>query len=257
MRRIVLLLVTVALLSLGGCASSAGFPPFGEGFESLPTYSVEVLPNNRPSVTDDGYELTLGFEVEADGMLPFRHIVQEIRQSTSYTLRDGTVAGNSVTLVECFRLREVARRDGKHRYRLEPFQRDRHFDSGYRAAGASVREVRVERDVRMYLGLVEHASFTFQGFAHLPQNRDGSVVTRIPSNFNRSYQDNHTTRGRIVHDDRENGSLDYRIVYDWRQPDQAQAPVAELRVMLPPGREPEPRELVLRAGEPAGAGAGE
>lgn len=44
-----------------------------------------------------------------------------------------------------------------------------------------------------------------RNFAHLPENRDGSVRTTVGPGFNESYQEDHETRGRIVNDDRANG----------------------------------------------------
>ena len=42
-------------------------------------------------------------------------------------------------------------------------------------------------------------------FAHLPQNRDGSVKTLIGRDFNKSYQEDHETRGKVVTDKKEAG----------------------------------------------------
>lgn len=42
-------------------------------------------------------------------------------------------------------------------------------------------------------------------FAHLPENRDGTVKTTVGSNFNEKYQKNHVTKGRVIADRRDQG----------------------------------------------------
>lgn len=69
--------------------------------------------------------------------------------------------------------------------------------------GPSGKEVRL---VYSYMGKVEGVDWNSNGtFAHLPQNRDGTVVTDIGSNFNEAYQKSNETRGRIVSDNRPEG----------------------------------------------------
>lgn len=43
------------------------------------------------------------------------------------------------------------------------------------------------------------------GFAHLPMNRDGSVVTRVGGGFNEWYQAKHRTAGRVTKERRNQG----------------------------------------------------
>lgn len=44
-----------------------------------------------------------------------------------------------------------------------------------------------------------------KNFAHLPENRDGSVKTTVGESFNEKYQKNHVTKGRVVSDRRDHG----------------------------------------------------
>ena len=57
---------------------------------------------------------------------------------------------------------------------------------------------KIERTFKVYAGLTTDTDETFLGFAMLPANKDGSVVTLIPKNFNSRYQESHVLRGRVV-----------------------------------------------------------
>jgi len=84
------------------------------------------------------------------------------------------------------------------------------------------------RTMRLYPANVEGVDYA-GNFAQLPENKDGSVVTKIDDYWNREYQwksgpngepanprwgRNHYTRGKIVSDDRENGSVWWSITHD-------------------------------------------
>lgn len=52
----------------------------------------------------------------------------------------------------------------------------------------------------VYPATVEDIDATTTGFGHLPENRDGTVKTRIGPGFNSSYQKKYKTQGRVVKD---------------------------------------------------------
>ena len=221
-RKVMALLALAVMIGLlGGCAS---FGPTGEAVppETLPPYTLDILQMGEPSVSDDGYEVILRFEICADAPFPYRSLIQEIEQTATYEFADGKQSRENLTLVEAFRLDSWPNRTdaGKWIYALEPFQRDRHFEAGFAATQAEVAQIEVRRDVTIYPAVIENADFTFLGFAHLPGNREGSVKTIIPDNFNRRYQGSHQTQGKVVVDDRAQGSRHYHFVYTWkRKPD--------------------------------------
>lgn len=62
-----------------------------------------------------------------------------------------------------------------------------------------------KRKMFVYPANVEGVDYSFNYFAHLPQNLTGSVKTNIGPNFNKRYQDGHQTRGKIVSEDRAKG----------------------------------------------------
>ena len=68
---------------------------------------------------------------------------------------------------------------------------DHHF-------GSELTAPKIERTFKVYAGLTTDTDETFLGFAMLPANKDGSVVTLIPKNFNSRYQESHVLRGRVV-----------------------------------------------------------
>lgn len=96
---------------------------------------------------------------------------------------------NGRTLVEYFKTP-----DGSF-----PFgQRDTHSISGTVESHT--------RYVYTYPAEVIGADFTYRGFAEIPQNQDGTVVTNTdPASFNAKYNSNHDRRGRVVRDYREHG----------------------------------------------------
>jgi hypothetical protein len=80
--------------------------------------------------------------------------------------------------------------------------------------------------VRYYAAYVEGADATHLGFAHLPQNRTGSLKTVIPANFNESHQRSYSTQGNIVQDDRKHAGW-YHLRYHWYREPTGQRPQAD------------------------------
>lgn len=205
-----------ALTALLGCSGSPAV--IREAPSIVPEYSIEIMTIEEPEFSHNGYDVRLTFDLVSEAPFPYSHLVQEIVQSTSMTLGNGRPVSSEISLVEAFRLRSRGvGDDGRWYYSLEPNQRDRHFESGFQEAHPNLREVRVKRKVRLYPAVVEGADFTSLGFAHLPANRDGSVETRVPPEFNRRYQQSHMTRGRVLFDDRDLGSQSYNINYRWER----------------------------------------
>lgn len=59
----------------------------------------------------------------------------------------------------------------------------------------------------IYPANVEGAMQTPSGFAHLPQNKDGTAKTTVDHGFNRWYQDRYPTTGRVVKHKRDNPTI--------------------------------------------------
>lgn len=217
-----------AALSLASCSAFQTAPASAVAREPLPEYTLEIVPLTTPTWDSDGYEIVLTFALQSAERFPWRYLIQEIKQTTTFTTADGSRQSSRLSLVEAFRLdASPAQRDGKWVYTLEPFQRDRHFEAGFATVQPGVKAIEVTRDVKLYPAMVENADFTFLGFAHLPRNRDGNVKTDVPPSFNRRYQERHETRGSILADDRDAG-LNYHISYSWRVPNTGATPVANL-----------------------------
>jgi hypothetical protein len=82
-----------------------------------------------------------------------------------------------------------------------------------------IETVDVWRVVRFYPAYVEGADWTELGFAHLPQNREGSIITDIPDNFNETHQRAHELKGAVLQDDRGRARW-YHMRYHWyREPE--------------------------------------
>lgn len=243
-------------MTLTGCASRYGFLPEGEGLQRPPEMRLDVFPLSEPVASPDGFEVVVEFEVSSSGPMPFRHVVQEIRQTMTQVDLAGRTFTDSVSLVEAFRLSYARKSREWLVFGLEPFQRDRHFDSGYQSGMESLREVTVERRMFVYPALIEDADWTFYGFAHLPSSRDGSLVTRIPANFNRTHQEKHQTRGRVVADARDTGR-EYLIRYHWVRDGRSPEGAASTTLTVQPvaaGGEPQVWRSAGEKGEAQGAG---
>lgn len=207
------------LTTVGGCASVGNYEAAPVEPEVLPQYTLELELRGEPEYDEDGYEINFGFELRAQDEFPYNAIVQEIVQEVIFERFDGRKIRETLVLVECFKLARVGRTEsGDIVYRLPSFQRDRHFERGYLSVGPMIKQIDVWRVVRFYPGFVEGVDATDLGFAHLPQNHDGSLVTDIRENFNESHQRKHDTVGMVVQDDRVRGRF-YSIRYHWyREP---------------------------------------
>jgi hypothetical protein len=215
-----------ALLAAGGCASISNYSVSPVKPELLPEYTLQLEVRGEPVYDNDSYEVNLGFELRAHAEFAYNAVVQEIVQEVEYRRYDGRIIRERLTLVEAFMLTRIGTdNDGRVVYRLPSFQRDRHYERGYRSVGPMVESVDVWRVVRYYPGYVEGADWTRLGFAHLPSNREGSIVTDIPPNFNESHQRNHELRGSVVQDDRANGGF-YHMRYRWQRAGQERQPTA-------------------------------
>lgn len=71
-----------------------------------------------------------------------------------------------------------------------------------------------KRYIYTYPAEVTGVDATSLGFAELPQNRDGSVVTNVDhNNFNKEHNDTHKRQGRVVRDERNKGRW-WSVYYD-------------------------------------------
>ena len=207
------------LATVGGCASVGNYETAPVEPEVLPDYTLELELRGEPEYDEDRYEVNLGFDLRAEDEFAYNAIVQEIVQEVIYERFDGRKIRETLVLVEAFKLSRVGRtEDGEVIYRLPSFQRDRHYERGYLSVGPMIKQINVWRVVRFYPGFVEGADWTELGFAHLPQNRTGSMVTDIPENFNESHQRKHDHLGEVLQDDRQRGRF-YSMRYRWwREP---------------------------------------
>lgn len=121
--------------------------------------ATKTVPDSKGEIGIRISAVELVFENHSE----YTHIVQEID------------LGNGVHLVESFRMEDGHRTTD-------------------RASWSSIKEFRT---MKVYCANVTGAD-EWGGFAHLPENMDGSVVTNIGPNFNRVYQRNHETKGRIT-----------------------------------------------------------
>jgi len=204
---------------LGGCSLSGNYAAHPVTPTQLAAYRIEVETLGEPTFDADGYDVSLGFELTSEGEFDYNAIVQEIVQEALYERYDGRQIRETLTLVEAFRLRRIGINEaGRIVYRLPSFQRDRHFERGYLSVGPMVKTIDVWRVIRYYPAYVEGADWTTLGFAHLPQNRAGSLQTVIPGNFNESHQRSYSIRGAVVQDDRGAAGW-YHLRYHWfREP---------------------------------------
>ncbi len=225
-------IATVALLALGwltfsGCNSVAFFTQTPVPPEKLVKYTLDLELRGEPSFDADGYDVTLGFDLRAQGEFAYNTVVQEIVQETVYTRVDSTEVRERLTLVEAFQIARVgADKDGIVRYRMKAFQRDRHYERGYLSLGPGIARAEVCRVVRYYAAFVRDADWTSLGFAHLPKNHDGSIVTVIPRNFNERHQRGYIIDGEVEADDRSKGQF-YSMRYSWWREQSAGRPQAD------------------------------
>ena len=180
--------------------------------ESLP-YEVTVSAAGPAEVSKDGFDARFEFEVVSQVDLQRNSLVQELKQTITFEYDDGSTRERRLSLVEAFRLRAShVDVDGRHHYRIYAGQSDRHSMRGMNDLPEEVVAVRLEREVFAYVADVNGADFTPAGFAHLPQNEDGNVVSDIPEQFNEGYQRRHNMRGEIRNSGDATG-LVYRIEF--------------------------------------------
>ena len=244
-------------LVISGCATGGNYDAQPVEADALPPYTLDIEVRTGPDYDADGYEITLGFNLNAEDEFAYNAIVQEIVQQAIYYRYDGREIHEHLTLVEAFRLHRVGTdRKGNVRYRLPPMQRDRHFEHGYLSVGPMIKQIEVYRVIRYYPAFVEGADWTRLGFAHLPSNRDESIRTNIPDNFNENHQDSFIAQGRVVKDDRDKPRW-YSLHYHWWREPTGKRPQATLdfRDFERPEIEPDWLAKTLDAGlTTAGAG---
>lgn len=212
-------LILLALLALPGCAlfsSGRDNRPARQVQPSAP-YTITVLARGPATVSDDGFEARFDFEIASPYDLRRNSMVQELRQTITLTHADGGQSRRSLSLVEAFQMRLVSiDAQGLHHYRLMPGQRDRHAMAGMSGYGRDVTRIHIDREVFAYVANVAGADFSASGFAHLPLNEDGTVVSRVGKGFNARYQSNHETRGIVWQSANAYGVI-YRMGYTLRR----------------------------------------
>jgi hypothetical protein len=188
-------LLPVLLSIVAGCSTPQVIER--QARQSQP-YQVLVHAAGPAEVSSDGFDARFEFEVVSETNLQQNSLVQELKQTITFEYDDGSTRIRELSLVEAFRLRP-SHRDGAQRYhyRIYEGQSDRHSMRGMSDLPEEVVAVRIEREVFAYVADVQGADFTPAGFAHLPHNEDGNVVSNIPDKFNESYQSRHETRGSV------------------------------------------------------------
>ncbi|MBX3459470.1 MAG: hypothetical protein KF696_05790 [Planctomycetes bacterium] len=211
MRKKILPILSLALLlALAGCSSTQA--PERQVRPS-PPHTIHVTPFGHAVATSDGFSARIEIEVVSFLNLERNALVQELEQEVVLERANGATSRRSFTLVEAFRLeRTYVDFAGRNHYRLQLGQRDHHSITGLDDLPADVVGVTINRRVFAYVANVYGADFTDSGFAHLPRNQDGDVVSEPPRNFNQRYQDSHETRG-WVQDAGDSLGLTYRMRY--------------------------------------------
>ncbi|MCC6574081.1 MAG: hypothetical protein IT462_09830 [Planctomycetes bacterium] len=184
--------------------------PVGSSLDT--SYQIEVVGAAPAEVTRDGFDAQFTFRVFALDELSQTCLVQELTQRAVYEFADGHEEVREFALVEAFKLRLADDGSVPRRYELAPGQRDRHFLTGLSDLRPEVTGVRIDRKVFAYVANVNNADFTKRGFAQLPRNERGDVVTTVGRGFNASYQRSHQTRGEVISTNRL-GGLVYRMTY--------------------------------------------
>ncbi|MBV6516277.1 MAG: hypothetical protein HPKKFMNG_01941 [Planctomycetes bacterium] len=252
-----LTLLAAGWLTISGCGSVAFFTQTPVAPSELAPYALELEIRGEPVHDADGYEVTLAFDLRADGEFAYNAIVQEIVQETVYTRADRSEIRERLTLVEAFQIARVGVDErGKVCYRLLPFQRDRHYERGYLSLGPLIQRADVCRVVRYYPAFVRDADWTNLGFAHLPRNHDGSLVTNIPRNFNERHQRGYIIDGVVEAADRARGRF-YSMRYRWQREQPGQKPVADFvfrRDQRPPDETAWVAQTINSSNRSAGAG---
>lgn len=188
-------LLPVLLLVLAGCSAPQVIE---RQTRESPPYEVIVHASGPAEVSKDGFDARFEFEVVSLHDLQRNSLVQELKQTITFEYDDGSIRKRELSLVEAFRLR-YSHQDGgqRYHYRIYAGQSDRHSMRGMNDLPEEIVAVRIEREVFAYVADVHGADFTAAGFAHLPHNEDGNVVSKIPEKFNEAYQSRHETKGSI------------------------------------------------------------
>lgn len=203
-------------LALSGCAL---FAPAQDDRQLVPSepYSITVRPIGPATVSSDGFEARFDFTVTSPFDLRRNALVQELTQTMTLSHDDGRVTRRTLSLVEAFQLQlHLVEPGGLRHYTLLPYQRDRHSANGLRDIARDIHTIRIDRRVFAYVANVTGADFSPGGFAHLPRNEDGTVVSRVSKGFNASHQADHQTRGRVQHSATASG-LTYVMGYTLRR----------------------------------------
>ena len=203
-------------LVLAACSSSQ--PLAERQHRNVAPYEITEEAVGPARVSRDGFDARFQFEVVSPLDLQRNSLVQELRQTVTLIYKDGKRKKRKLSLVEAFRLR-FAGLDGSGRYHYSIFagQSDRHSMRGLDDLPDDVTAVEINRAVFAYVANVMDADFTPSGFAHLPENEDGNVVSDIPERFNENYQNSHATRGWVRNSGDSLGltyTINYRLVRD-------------------------------------------
>lgn len=212
-------LILLLLLPIAACASAPEAALPERELRTSPPYQITLRPVGHPHASPDGFEHRFQFEVVSFLDLQRNSLVQELRQETILERKDGTEERRTFALVEAFRMHYVyTDAAGLRHYRMNTGVNDRHAMMGFESLPQHIVGVRVKRTMFIYIANVAEADFTHYGFAHLPHNEDGSVVTDAPAKFNAEYQEQYQTRGRIMHSADALG-LRYTIHYAYKRND--------------------------------------
>ena len=194
-RPLPLLLAIVMTMAVAACSSPQVIER--QARPSQP-YAITVKPLGAAKVSPDGFDARFEFEVVSALDLKRNSLVQELKQKFILEYADGSTSERTLTLVEAFRLR-FSHRDaaGRYHYRILTGQSDRHSMRGVNDLPRNVVAVTIDRSVFAYVANVYNADFTPAGFAHLPENEDGNVVSDIPARFNEDYQNRYEMQGEV------------------------------------------------------------
>lgn len=144
----------------------------------------------KMEVGDDFYRSVIAFKERTH----FQTVVQEVMATNYY--------GYSYQLVESF---DTIPLDD----RVSPTKRHTAFEISAwdRHSGKNV-EGWEHREYHFYAADVRGEDKTRNGFALLPKNYDGSMVTNVHGRINRRYLNRHEIRGQIVRRHRETGTYE-------------------------------------------------
>lgn len=214
-RPLPLLFVIAMTFALTACSSSQVVE---RQARPSPPYSITLKPLGPARVSPDGFDSRFEFEVVSALDLQRNSLVQELHQRFILEYADGRTKERTLSLVEAFRLR-FSHRDaaGRYHYRIWIGQSDRHSMRGVNDLPSEVVAVTIVRSVFAYVANVDGAEFTPSGFAHLPKNEDGNVVSNIPERFNENYQKKYEMRGVVTNSGDSLGltyNMRYRLVRD-------------------------------------------